>query len=350
MKYLFFLLILTLPFVGVQASTSEPIYRFTTEKATFENLSASQKNSIINATGELSNFINEQIIGQLPKPIKKEIEDMKIKIVLSDKEGRDGLFIPGENNEHVIFIKLIQVQSNGIKSLLAHEFFHAIHYHINPDELPWVREGLAQIYEYMTTKNLNGINLSAAINNPLTPLLGEYSPEEKNPAQYGHNQLYFLYLYSHCGKDNIFWSIAKGKPGLKGSFLIDQIMSDLSSESAECKDFNESVVSFLVAKHHNQIQFTSKVDLEKNKYFISSMDIAPKRIVIKSESELQRTLSEMPVLSSLKFSLTDFKKNKGKCLECEFFYSNTNFPFDVTQILPKKEAEYDIIAVKLRRK
>jgi len=350
MKILLFSGLFLLNLLLVDAKASGPVIKFTIDKQTFESLSANQKNSVINSSNDLSRFINEQILGKIPSDIKNSLDDLKIKIVFSDKEGRDGLFIPGENNEHTIYLKLIQIQSNGIKSLLAHEFFHAIHYHINPDELPWVREGLAQIYEFMTTNNLNGANLFAAITNPLTPLLGEYNVEEKNPAQYGHNQLYFLYLFNHCGRENIFWKITKGKDGLKGSFLIDQIMSELSSDSSECKDFGESAISFLVAKHHNQIQFTAKNEIEKNKYFITSMEITPKKLIVKSELDLAKIINEMPVLSSLKMSMSDFKKYKGKCIECEIFYSNSNFPFDVLDFIPKKEDGYDLILVKTRRK
>ncbi|MBC7538740.1 MAG: hypothetical protein H7281_07965 [Bacteriovorax sp.] len=119
----------------------------------------------------------------IPESIKLKIKDLKVTINFSDKSGRDKLFISGlEDHQHKIVVQLIQINTNGIKALFAHEFFHAVHFEINPDEATWVREGMTQLFEYFTTDELNRSNLRAAIDNPLTPLIGKYDIDNANLA------------------------------------------------------------------------------------------------------------------------------------------------------------------------
>ncbi len=323
--------------------------RFSIDKAVYEQLSSSQQSSVAQKAQELHNFIITKIKNRLPKDINEKIKDLKIKIFLSDKAGRDGLFIPQDSGEHTIEVKLVQLHSNGIEALLAHEIFHAIHFHINPDEVAWVREGMAQLFEYITTGDLNGMNFYAAINNPITPLLGDYDIEDPNPAQYGHNQLYFFYMYSHCGQDNFLWSLAKGDAdsGHRGSFLIDHVLDEMKSPAPECATFTESAINFEVAKLHNQMQFIAGE--EKNRYFVFPGDIAPKFKKITTPEDLKKMLESMPVLSSYRMPLKDFLNLKGDCATCALYFANNQFPYAVSENAPKKSSDSDVIIVKLRR-
>ncbi len=346
-KLLAFIMAWAMTLITGPLSAKEGFARFSIDKKIFEQLSSSQQNSLILKTQELLQFIDQNVVKKVPADIQEKIPNLKIKISLADTAGRDGLFLPQESDEQVIQVQLVQLNSNGIKALLAHEIYHAIHYTINPDELPWVREGMAQVFEFITTGELNGRSLYAAINNPMTPLFGEYSPEETNPAQYGHNQLYFYYLYSHCGKDEFFWKMTEGRNGKKGSFLIDEVLNELNVSSSECRNFSESAVSFEVAKVHNQMQFTNLS--MRNKYYLYAGDISPRFATVKNADELKNIFEEMPVLSSFALPMESFIAMKIKPTNFAIFYTSSSFPYEVSETAPLKAKGMKVILVKLRR-
>lgn len=327
----------------------ENFARFSIDKSVYEQLSSTQQTALGTKTQELGRFIENNVKTQIPDYLLEKTKNLKVKILLTDKPGRDGLFIPQESGEHTIAVQLVQLNSNGIKALIAHEIFHAIHFQINPDEAAWVREGMAQLFEFMTTGELNGMNLYATINDPSTPLLGEYNPEVSNRAQYGHDQLYFYYMYSHCGKDDFFWKLAQGEDnsGLKGSFLIDAVLDKAGSKQSECLNFTDSAISFEVAKAHNQIQFGTGDD--KNKYNVIAGDIAPRFLKANTQEGLKVIITSMPVLSSFRMPLKDFINLKGDCPTCAVYFAGNNFPYSVSEIMPKRVNDSDVILVKLRR-
>lgn len=331
------------------ASAADNLASFGIDKTVYSKMSEDQKNKLLQRVQELNTFIEEQVRTKIPAELIEKTQALKIKISLTDKPGRDGLFVPQDSGEHTISIQLVQVYSNGAKALIAHEIFHAIHYQINPDEAAWVREGMAQLFEFITTNELNGRNLSAAISNPLTPLLGNYDVEQNDPAQYGHNQLYFNYLYSHCGKDQFFWKLAAGKDqgALKGSFLIDAILSEMNLSQGECKDFTESAIAFEIAKVHNKFQYANQA--EKSKYYIFSSDIAPNFAKTNSPEDLKITIQNLPVLSSFRMPLKKFIEQKGECKNCAIYFADNDFPYGVIEDMPATPATFDVILVKLRR-
>nr|BDT29178.1 hypothetical protein BHI3_26440 [Bacteriovorax sp. HI3] len=344
-KLLAFFMALAMTLIPAAVSAQEGFVRFSIDKKIFSDMSTTQQNALITRTQELVQFIDRDVRKKIPADILAKIQDLKIKISLTDMPGRDGLFVPQDTSEQVIQVQLVQVYSNGIKALLAHEIYHAIHFSINPDELPWVREGMAQVFEFIATGELNGMNLYAAINDPMTPLYGEYSPEEKFPAQYGHNQLYFYYLYSHCGKESFFWKLTAGKNQLKGSFLIDEILGELNLSSTECRDFSESAISFEVAKVHNQMQFTNIS--QRNKYFLYPGDISPRFKKVQSAEEFKTLMDNMPALSSYRLPLEELAKYKMPTGNFAIFYASNGFPYEVSESAPLKGKGISAIIVKL---
>lgn len=343
------ILFMSFQMLSASASTEDQLITFTIDKKVYTKMSDAQRAGLIQKIQELNDFVESKIKTKIPDELSDNLKDLKIKISFSDKPGRDGLFVPQESGEHIISIQLVQVYSNGIYALLAHEIYHAIHYHINPNEVTWVREGMAQLFEYITTNELNGMNLLAAIRDPMTPLLGTYDIELNNPAQYGHNQLYFYYLYSHCGRDQLFWDITKGQSesGLKGSFLIDAVLAESKITKNECQNFTESAIAFEVAKTHNQFQFLN--EKEKEKYFITSSDIGPIFTKPSSEESLKLVIEEMPVLSSFRIPLRKYIQLNGECKNCAIYFADRDFPYSVTEVSPEDGSTYDVILVKLRR-
>lgn len=330
-------------------AASEPLARFTIDKSIYDQLNPSQQNALVVRAQEINQFIEKKVRPQIPDSLLEKTKNLKIKIALTDSAGRDGLFIPHDSHEQVISVQLVQLNSNGIFALVAHEIYHAIHFTVNPDEESWFREGMAQVFEYITTGEFNGRNLAAAVRNPLTPFFGDYDVEASNLAQYGHNQLYFYYLYSHCGKDDLFWKLTEGEKSsdLRGSYLIDFVLNKINnSGKSECANFDESIISFEVAKLHNQIQFTNTN--EKNKFFITMTDITPTFPKLKSAEELKKTIASMPLLSSYKISLKDYNFFKGSCENCIIYYATNTFPYEVSENPPKKPTDFDVILVKIR--
>ncbi|MDD4975723.1 MAG: hypothetical protein PHY93_15305 [Bacteriovorax sp.] len=327
-------------------SWGEEFVNFSIEKNIYANLSSDQQQDIVAKISELNIFFKNDVYPHIPTSVLEKIKDLQVTINFSDKTGRDGLFIPGsENHKHKIIVQLIQINSNGLKSLLAHEFFHAVHFEINANEAPWVREGMAQLFEYIVTNEFNGTNLQAAIMNSLTPLIGNYGLEDINAAQYGHNMLYFYYLYKHCGGDQFFWSMAEGVDELKGAYLIDSILSAQNSKKAECKNFLSSAISFEVAKLHNQIQLTKEEDRER--FFLAPTNLSPMELIVNTSAELMAAIHEVPLYSSLRIKLETWNNLTGHCKDCAIFYAKRSFPYDVNEEIPSPPLRnYDIILVK----
>ena len=340
-----------LGFALLPALTWADLVNFSIDKAIYQNLDSNQQQAIAVRVGELNNFFKNDVYPRIPAPILEKLKDVQVTINFSDKGNRDGLFVPGsEDHKHKIIVQLIQINSNGIKSLLAHEFFHAIHFEINPDEATWVREGMAQTFEYIVTNELNGLNLQAAIANPYTPLIGTYNIDDVNAAQYGHNMLYFYYLYRHCGGDNFFWSLASGEDDLKGAYLIDALLVSQASKTtthSECKNFLSSAISFEVAKMHNQTQFTK--DIDGDKYFLAPTNVSPRGLTFNSPAELQDTITELPLYSSLRLRVETWDDLKGQCPNCMIAFAKRSFPYDVNEERPVNNPKnYDVILVKIK--
>jgi uncharacterized protein YjaZ len=320
--------------------------KFSIDKNTFENLSNFEQEKLISRAGELKKFIDKDILSHVPNEILDKLDNLEVTIKLGDQNSRDGLFIPGEElHKHQLAINLIQLNSNGIKSLIAHEFFHAIHFEINPDEDAWIREGMAQNFEFIVTNELNGVNLQATINNPYTPLIADYEIENKNPAQYGHDLLYFHYIYNHCGKDTLFWRIASGMNNESGSKLIESALIKSGIEREECRSFYASAIHFEVSRWHNQIQYT-KNGLSES-FSLVPININPREIIINSSQELAEKIYALPVFSSMKINLEKWMSLQGKCTECKIYFAKKSFPYDVKETLPETPwKSFDIIIVK----
>jgi uncharacterized protein YjaZ len=344
------LLILLVIILGLPVvSMGHEFVSFSLDKNIFENLSDTQQQSLIAKVSEYNQFFTNEVIPHIPTPVLNKIQDMHVTIHFSNESTRDGLFIPGDNShEHKIEVQLIQLNSNGLKSLLAHEFFHAVHFELNPNEEVWAREGMAQLFEYVVTHELNGRNLQAAIANPYTPLIGEYKIDEVNAAQYGHDMLYFYYLYNHCGEDQLLWDLAEGQSAQKGAELINSILIKQNSKRIECQSFISSVKSFEVAKFHNQLEFNTKD--ENDRYYLAPTNLTPLSLKINSENDLTVSIKNLPLYSSLGVDINTWNSFHGTCANCSVFYVKKSFPYEVLQLPPADLLSlYKVILVKTKR-
>lgn len=322
--------------------------RFSIDDNIYKNLNATQKNTLQNKIQGIHHFIGNDLESKIPPLVKEKIQNLNIKFVFTNELERDGLFIPGDSG-HTISIKYLNIYNNGINSLVAHEIYHAIHFHVNPNEEAWIREGMAQVFEYMTTGELNGMNLYSAIKDPFTPLIGTYNHENNIPAQYGHNMLYFYYLFKQCGRDALFWQLTQGNPEkrLKGTKLIDHVLSQVKDNLEQCSNFKTSALTYEVAKNHNQVIFNNTNNSKM--YFVYPGNIVSAIGPITNQTELNKIIDSMPALSSFKLKITE--KNSflsPQCSQCYLFFSQKSFPYSLEKTLPQGSnlLDYDLIIVK----
>lgn len=217
---------------------------------------------------EFQRFILEEAWARIPADVREKIRrkeprvDLRVEWTADSGVAADGLFIPTQERTSEslgsLRIRIREDLASGpnAKSLLAHEFFHVVHFLLNPDEEEWIREGLAQYFEAWVVGHPNGINVAAAFRNPTTPLQADYDVNRIIPEQYGHSYLYFQYLADHCGGKRggpeLIWRIAKGE-GIEKALEATRRESALSSAlGPECASFHASVLSFEIARIHNK--------------------------------------------------------------------------------------------------
>lgn len=221
--------------------------------------SALSKTIEITKKDEIISHVRNVLDSIVPKEIEEKMSSYKITLLFSSQKNHEGIFYPpGKHpivkNEKELVIELNPaiLSSRNYLRLITHEVFHAIHFIINPNEVSWVREGLAQYFEYMIHGSMNDRNLLAALKNSTTPLIGEYDINEYDPEQYGHNFLYFYFLIKNCSTSNkdIFWDLAEAKnEEIYTSHLgIDSVLSNISSSKKMCSSFTLSATQFELAR------------------------------------------------------------------------------------------------------
>lgn len=205
----------------------------------------------------LARFFKNKVLPQIPESIRAEIGKTEIRVLADAKV--DGRFVPPNRLE----IRGALLTSENLKQLVAHEYFHAVHFALHPDEQPWVREGLAQIFENKVLGRYNGVNVAAAFKKISTPLEGDFdvsadgTPRIDKP-QYGHVLLYFHYLLAQCSEE-LFWKITRGAAKDRfGADSIDGILKQSGNAKPQCASFAESATHFEIARAHNHVRYDLK--------------------------------------------------------------------------------------------
>jgi hypothetical protein len=131
------------------------------------------------------------------------------------------------------------IASNYYKEVLAHEFQHMVHKHVDPDEEGWLNEGLSMLAQQVA--GLRGDNW-----------VSEYfiTPDQSlwywssTSADYGQSYLYLEYLYELFGDDFINSLAANQANGLAS---IDQTLIEFNS----ARDADELYVDAITAAFFN---------------------------------------------------------------------------------------------------
>jgi hypothetical protein len=289
---------------------------------------------------EVINFLEKKVWPEFPPGISRPM--FPVSIILKPDINPQGITWPSGE----IWINLQAALRSEGKRLLAHEYFHVVHRDSNPQEESWVREGLAQLFEYLILGSLHSQNVDAALENTWMPFWYQYDGQKKDSsAQYGLHLLYFYYLYEQCGKDILFWRLVQGwdkGTTLTGEANITAQLASMHSRREQCQDFRSSLIHFLVARIHNHIIYVRGTD-QRRFYLLPKKKAA----VVKSIQNLLKNWEQIPQGVAVEISLDQESIAREKCSTCPIFYSQNEFPFRVDQGRPVTFDNVKILMVKV---
>ncbi|WP_155897206.1 hypothetical protein [Bacteriovorax sp. BSW11_IV] len=251
-------------------------------------------------------------------PLKDHEQKFKIKI--TDTKQIDGLFVSNEDQK-IILLSNKLIHSSEFEQVLAHEIFHAIHNEFNPNEKSWIKEGLAQLFEYYLFNRYNTTNVSASFNSNAY-FFSEYTFTDVDRPLYGQHFLYFHYLTRQCGNKDLFWKLITNKESLSGILLIDKILQSITVDKIQCKNFSNSFIYFNLSRVINSYNIVDG-ELDDSYYLIPST-IKQKEIT---------SISEIQTIGIHPYSVFFINKQLGMNLETKSllsFWIKRETPFKIT--------------------
>jgi hypothetical protein len=298
----------------------------------------------LNKVQKLITLLETKVAAKVPDDILIQVKSHAMKLEITKDAKTAEVFLDPDkspNKDLEIQLRPNYLLSDESDLLVTHAYFHAIHYVIHPSEDPWIREGLAQLFEYIVNKRLNSGNMDAAFSRPFTPLMGEYVPDQIDDAQYGHDLLYFYYLYENCGKDQLFWKIARGRPGIYGSSTVENALKEMRAENKsvaelpQCGSFEESAISFEIARALNAESGGNK---NPSRYYVSfgiqNRMKAIKNPSVEDLSKLKNVERFQPMLFSYDTQLSSANLNQGS-----LFWLHNEYPYEVSEDPPSERSE-----------
>ena len=299
---------------------------------------------------KLLSFLEQEVTAHIPADIVKLVRAHPTTVYFREDIQTDEIFKPNDSDPtHLeIYLRPSILVSEDLFPLVAHTYFHALHYAIHPGEDAWIREGMAQLFEDKVLGRLNASHVVASMQNPSTPLMGAYSNYDghkyeliMNPAQYGHDLMYFYYLDRECGMgaDDLFWAIARGKEGLTGAETIRSALSKQLRENPElaakeqCSSFEGSVREFEKARFVNR---SSLFGADRTHYFLisisSALSVAEPRETI-SVKEVRALQSYQPVPLSFDAKVPALAASADS-EALEHFWIEKSYPYSVQSTQP----------------
>ena len=288
----------------------------------------------IQAARQLLSFLETSLYPALPSQVRKAIAGRKILITLKKDPGDDGVFIDDEGPDFSISIRHSELRTENARQILAHEFFHAVHHALRPGEPAWIREGLAQLFEFRVLGYFNELNMKAAFADFSTPLEGTYVVGKTSRAQYGHDLMYFYYLWANCGRDRLFWRIASS--GLETAF--NEVASHFDLE--QCRGFEKSAVHFEIARAQNEFDGTANSNEQIHFLWPTTLPASQPRSVL-SANEINLLNRFQPVTLT-----ADTVLPPRMSKEVQLYWLQKSFPYAVTTITPKN-GHWTLLLLKL---
>ena len=186
---------------------------------------------------------------------------------------------PYSNEREMIYMGL-PPSSAGYLGVLAHEFQHAVHWHLDEGEDAWVDEGMAEIAAYITGGRLGFTN--SFMRRPETQL--NYWPNEsyKTAAHYGASGLFIGYIAQRCGGYAALGELARERAdGVNG---IDRYLSSRCDLS-----FEEVFADWVIANY-----LDAPADEHGGIYGYDDQDLpSPRTVSVRSELDETRAQPQL---------------------------------------------------------
>ncbi|WPU65222.1 hypothetical protein [Peredibacter starrii] len=281
-----------------------------------DELYRNQQQDLLLASTDIAEQLSDIQLSKLPSEARDKIKHKTITLIFEKNASTDAVFYPPGtkagrgNDEWIITLNPALISTPDYLKIISHEYFHAVHYSINPNEVSWVREGLAQLFEYRLYNGFNFAHTHAGLTKNEFPLEAEFDINDYRPEKYGNTLLYFYYLTSHCDKDDtLFWTLVNS--GGSGRDGINRALQLENSSIPLCRDFSSSAEGFSLAKmansysgfeqssltfimpssHRLQIDAQKELSLLANpdKFWSSIQSYQPQRLSLKTAQELIKT-------------------------------------------------------------
>lgn len=175
--------------------------------------------------------------------------------------GVDAIFYPTGSyagmfaelkDETVIAVNPRILATDQLWRLLGHEYFHLVHHQRSPNEVSWIREGLAQKFEKDVYGNITQGNVRAALMTSTRALEENFNTASPSPEQYGNTFLFFHHLAQLCDIDLVWKEFLSLPSTVSGRESIRQILTRSRSTAADCRSAESIMGSFVLAKLINQ--------------------------------------------------------------------------------------------------
>ena len=228
--------------------------RFEAESTLFHT----RKSELQKSSGEIADLIST-VLAEFPNEISKDFDEKNLLILFAKNASTDAVFYPPgalrKNNDFIIAVNPSLIESPNFERLLAHEIFHAVHFTHNPDEVDWIREGMAQLFETRLYGGFNQAHVVEALTKSNFPLEADFNINSYHKEKYGNTFLFFYFLSTHCDpqRDLLFRMIQNGLYGRAG---IDSVL--VHSSLQICTSFGKAAEAFSLAKMVNAYSGTNQ--------------------------------------------------------------------------------------------
>jgi hypothetical protein len=288
---------------------------------------------------KLVQSISLKIYPVIPGEFAKKLKAHPMKIIFADASiagtgAAYEYFLPpglGSDELKILINPRAVMNNNEVFLLLAHAYFHALQYVVHPDPTEqvwkseqWLREGLADNFEFLVYGGSNPNHQRSALTHSTTPLMGDYDVDHLSAEQYGHDMLYVNYILRECGGKSLFWKLAESTPEVFGADSVERALKEGSVEKPQCDSFEESATSFEIARFLNHEDVSSK---NPDRYFLSSSTYAfptpPAQMTDALLAQMKVSMRFQPVELSADVKIPDdiLRDSKRVWIEKRFPYS-----------------------------
>jgi hypothetical protein len=289
-------------------------------------------------------FIQNQLIPGLGPEIRSRVYDKNIFFELTKDRHAHGIFWDPLKKQGRLTIAINEslLESADLKRVVAHEFFHLVHFLVNPNEEAWIREGLALLYEYEVLNEYNANAREAALLDSTTPLIGDYNIKNISNEQYGHNFLFFYFLKNKCQKKNLLWELALGFQDKKGQDLVDFILAN-----TPCKNFKNAALIFEIARAHNRVVYlTQDSEMDTRFSLDPQRDFKMRTQNVVREDQIKKLKTYQPLLLS-HAAYAGLGKDSETLKNLTIVFIRMTFPYTVQDSEPKENLiEWNVILIR----